>query len=236
MCDGDACSEVGFCPKEVVKWSSRRTRILNEIARLDADLLCLQEVERVIFEEDLEPWFLENGYEGVYFCKKPQVEEGFEEGVALMYKRSSFVRVFSVCAPFRDYLEIAGQGKPLPLSTAFRWERVLCAGMFFRRLRSLRDGFALALLHHVPSKKEVLVGGVDLYEHESWPDARVAQIHVLCETMYSVLKRQSRPRETPAVVLGDFASYWKKWTTDINDKVRSRSHSLRFCEMVISSG
>ena len=98
--------------------------------------------------------------------------------------------------------------------------------MFFRRLRRLRDGFAMALLHHVPSKKEVLVSGVDLYEHQAWPDARVAQIHVLCETMSSVLKRQSRPIETPIVVLGDFASYWKRWTTDRFDKVRSCLHSL----------
>ena len=103
----------------MLEWSSRRTRILSEIVRLDADILCLQEVEREIYEEDLEPWFLENGYEGVYFCKRPQVDEGFEEGVALMYKTSSFVRVSSVCAPFRDYLEIAGQGTPLPLSKAF---------------------------------------------------------------------------------------------------------------------
>lgn len=91
-------------------WEFRRPKIHSQILQWDADLICLQEVERCSFEEDLEPWFLENGYEGIYFCKEPEVQEGFEEGIALMYKASSFVRISSVCAPFREFYEPVGKG------------------------------------------------------------------------------------------------------------------------------
>lgn len=91
--------------------------------------------------------------------------------------------------------------------------------MFYRRLRSLRDGFAMALLTHIHSGRELLVSGLQLYDNPNWPDARIAQIHVMCETMSSFLERQSRPHGTPIILLGDFASFWRKWTPDSTDKV-----------------
>lgn len=77
----------------------------------------------------------------------------------------------------------------------------------------------MALLHHRESGKEILATGVHLHDNSNWPDARIAQIHVLCETIHTFFRRQSRPSDTPVVLLGDFESFWKKWTTDQHDKV-----------------
>lgn len=103
--------------------------------------------------------------------------------------------------------------------------------MFYRRLRSLRDGFAMALLTHTHSGRELLVSGLQLYGNPNWPDARIAQIHVMCETISSFLERQSRPQWTPIILLGDFASFWRKWTPDSTDKV----HSYVFLDVIIQS-
>lgn len=105
--------EVRTCPRELLEWELRRKRLQKELIDYDADLLCLQDVERSIYHQQLEPWFLENGYEGIYYCKPPETEEGFQDGVALFYKASIFHRVSSVCAPFKEYFEPVGHGKCL---------------------------------------------------------------------------------------------------------------------------
>eukprot|EP00210_Caulerpa_lentillifera_P002658 g2538.t1 len=192
--------EIRFCPRELLEWKLRKKRLQNELENYDADLLCLQDVERSIYYQQLEPWFLENGYEGIFYCKPPEIEEGFEQGVALLYKTSVFNRVSSVCAPFKEYFEPVGYG------------------LFYRRLRSCKDGFAMVLLSHIHSSCEVLVSGLQLHDDPYWPDARIAQIHVMCETMSTFLERQSRSQRTPIILLGDFASYWRKWTPDPTDK------------------
>lgn len=77
----------------------------------------------------------------------------------------------------------------------------------------------MAVLKHNHSGRHLLVSGVHLYWNPKWPDAKVAQAHVLCETIATVLERQYLDMYTPVILLGDFNATWKKWQVDRHDKV-----------------
>ncbi len=64
---------------DILNWDRRKERLLDHIKRLDADILCLQEVE-----EDAFPYFQEHltGYEG-WYAKKGR---GKKDGCATFYR------------------------------------------------------------------------------------------------------------------------------------------------------
>jgi len=184
---------------------------------LDADLLSLQEVERDAFVDHLEPWLKDKGYDAVHYSMKPDVIGGPEIGNVLLHKTEVFGRISSLSSAFRDYLDPIGKGYLASIALVRSRPRL---GMFFRQIRRLREGFVMALMEHKPSGKEILAIGLQLSRNPKWPDARVAQVHILCETIRSFLHRQARLKDTPVVLMGDFSSFWKKWTTDRYERVR----------------
>ncbi len=50
-----------YCPVQYLEWPYRRNLIQRELARYAADIVCLQEVETRVFEEELTPFFSEMG-------------------------------------------------------------------------------------------------------------------------------------------------------------------------------
>ena len=53
-----------YCPKEHLEWSSARMpRLIDEISSYQADILCLQEVERPFMEDELGPKLRSLGHE-----------------------------------------------------------------------------------------------------------------------------------------------------------------------------
>jgi CCR4-NOT transcription complex subunit 6 len=52
-----------YCPLEHLDFSSRGPRLLDEIASYNADILCLQEVERPFMEDELGPKLRSLGHE-----------------------------------------------------------------------------------------------------------------------------------------------------------------------------
>ncbi len=83
------------CPPSALQWRTRRFRMLEEIARHDADVVCLQEVDHFEFlRKSLAPL----GYEG-RFVPKPDSpclylqENTGPDGCAIFYKADKFERV-----------------------------------------------------------------------------------------------------------------------------------------------
>ena len=74
-----------YCDRQVLKWRYRRVSLIKEMLSLNADILCLQEVD------NYEEWWLEKmglaGYDGVYL---QQTNEIRRDGVAIFYKRDLF--------------------------------------------------------------------------------------------------------------------------------------------------
>ncbi|CAD7696017.1 unnamed protein product [Ostreobium quekettii] len=201
-----ACHHASYCPKELLEWDSRRLRILEELQKYDADLVCLQEVERKFYEDDLEAWFLGQGFEGIHFTKKPKVPARVEEGCALFYRTSTFSRISSRKFFFSDEIGFSG------------------GGQFFTAVKEQRDGAILALLKHIATGQNLLACSAHLYWNPKWPDVKVAQAHALCAAVAKFLERQSQPAETPVVLCGDFNSLWRKYDADEYDKIIDGRH------------
>jgi mRNA deadenylase 3'-5' endonuclease subunit Ccr4 len=74
-----------YCNSQVLKWRHRRVSLIKEVLSLNADILCLQEVD------NYHEWWLEKmglaGYDGVFFKKTSELRR---DGVAIFYKRDLF--------------------------------------------------------------------------------------------------------------------------------------------------
>ena len=80
------------CPDEALDWRTRRFRMLEEIARHDADIVCLQEVDHFKF---LRKSLASLGYVG-HFLPKPDspclylADNSGPDGCAIFYKQDKF--------------------------------------------------------------------------------------------------------------------------------------------------
>lgn len=80
-------------PQEVLKWDSRKEKLLEEILRSGADIVCLEEVDH--FSDFFQPKLSENGFEGIFKPKSSspclQVEgNSGPDGCALFYKAERY--------------------------------------------------------------------------------------------------------------------------------------------------
>jgi len=86
--DSDYSREVlfSYCPPYALAIDYRKQLMLKEITGYKADLILLQEVDRKIFNGDLEPILSSLGYSGLFSKKGGQVDEG----IACFYRNDTF--------------------------------------------------------------------------------------------------------------------------------------------------
>ncbi|XP_005090525.1 2',5'-phosphodiesterase 12 [Aplysia californica] len=88
------------CPQQALDMSYRKQLILKEILGYQADLLCLQEVDRSIFRSHLNPALSSNGYTGLFRSKAGQLGEG----CATFMRDSKFRLVRELDITISEYL------------------------------------------------------------------------------------------------------------------------------------
>ena len=81
------------CPKAALEWKYRGLRIIEEIARSGADILCLEEVDH--FKDFFEPQLAGRGFEGIFFPKVDSPclffpDNNGPDGCALFYRSEKF--------------------------------------------------------------------------------------------------------------------------------------------------
>ncbi|XP_054758783.2 protein angel homolog 2-like isoform X2 [Lytechinus pictus] len=77
------------CDQDILLWNHRRQRILEEIQKADADIICLQEVEERHFHDFFYPALQARGYASIY--KKRTGDK--EDGCATFYRMNRFYEV-----------------------------------------------------------------------------------------------------------------------------------------------
>ncbi|CAC5390855.1 unnamed protein product [Mytilus coruscus] len=70
-------NDYSFTPSEFLSLEKRHQKMMSEFQYLDADVVCLQEVEPKYFEQLLQPAMLSLGYSGIM---KKRTQEYFDEG------------------------------------------------------------------------------------------------------------------------------------------------------------
>ena len=78
------------CNAKHLNWSYRAERILQHLGQLDADVICLQEVEAIAFETEFDPVFSARGYTSTFHSdvvRKGKPDEVMIPGLAIFVKR-----------------------------------------------------------------------------------------------------------------------------------------------------
>lgn len=75
-----------YCPPYALHIDYRKQLILKELIGYNADVMCLQEVDKKVFDHDLNPALGSLGYQGIYASKAGQVAEG----EVVFYRSSKF--------------------------------------------------------------------------------------------------------------------------------------------------
>ncbi|XP_050046824.1 2',5'-phosphodiesterase 12 [Dermacentor andersoni] len=75
-----------YCPSYALDLSYRKQLLIKELLGYKGDLMCLQEVDRRVFQEDLEPILGDHGFNGCYTEKCSPMAEG----VACFFRLSKF--------------------------------------------------------------------------------------------------------------------------------------------------
>ncbi|ORX94389.1 Endonuclease/exonuclease/phosphatase [Basidiobolus meristosporus CBS 931.73] len=74
-----------YATKKALRWTHRKTNILNEILSHSPDILCLQELDK--YEDFFGPELTKAGYEGRYHQKDGNSEK---DGCAILWKKEKF--------------------------------------------------------------------------------------------------------------------------------------------------
>ena len=95
---GSACTTraYGYSPAEALSWDYRREKILEEIELQDADIVCLQEIEKEVFDEYFSFKLAYKGYKGIFWSRtraKTMAEKDRKnvDGCATFYKSTKFI-------------------------------------------------------------------------------------------------------------------------------------------------
>ncbi|KAL8897223.1 MAG: hypothetical protein Q9207_007319 [Kuettlingeria erythrocarpa] len=97
LCDKYAtASQYGYTPSDVLSWNYRRNIILDEIKDLDADIVCLQEVDQERYNEFFRRELAHQDYRG-FFSPRARAktmadkEARFVDGCATFYKSRKYI-------------------------------------------------------------------------------------------------------------------------------------------------
>ncbi|KAI9298037.1 hypothetical protein K502DRAFT_300081 [Neoconidiobolus thromboides FSU 785] len=88
-------SQYGYTPSWALEWEYRRNRICEEILELNADIICLQEIEAGQFDTFFKPELSKKGYDGIHWCKSRvhrmnEADKLLVDGCATFYKNDKF--------------------------------------------------------------------------------------------------------------------------------------------------
>jgi CCR4-NOT transcription complex subunit 6 len=186
-----------YTPLWALQWDYRKNRILAEILRHQADIICLQEVQANHFEQFFSPQLNSSGYDGIF---KRKTRESMSEdaaaidGCATFYRRDKFAlnEQYGI-----EYNEAARQ------QTSDR-----------KALRRLMKGnIALVLVleelqtagnssSRRQRKRRLCVANTHIYWDPDFADVKLWQSFILCNELEKLVLH----RNLPLILCGDFNS------------------------------
>ena len=89
-------AQYGYTPEQALSWEYRRDVVIKELKNHDADIVCLQEVDKMSYEEFFRRELAYDDYKGVFWPKSrartmPDKEANYVDGCATFYKGRKFI-------------------------------------------------------------------------------------------------------------------------------------------------
>ncbi|KAL4233560.1 hypothetical protein ACF0H5_008240 [Mactra antiquata] len=181
-------NDYSFTEEKYLQSDYRLSKVIEELRYLDADVLCMQEVDPEYYSKQLLPSLKGLGYDGLF---KRRTQEYFNEGEATFYKTSRFTLMKSTLSSFYDLINKELTGIDPTIQEAVR------------NYMNLPDVVVITKLKCNNTGQEVTVGNV----HIQWgqmkvPDAQCVQIASAVKEIVS----NADGDVFPHIICGDFNS------------------------------
>ncbi|XP_022103512.1 2',5'-phosphodiesterase 12-like [Acanthaster planci] len=188
-----------YCPKDVLDIDYREQLLLKELTGYNADIMCLQEVGRKLFESSMEPSLKNSGLDGLLRCKHGNLAEG----EAIFYRTDKFRLLGSHDVAFCEVL----QKDPLHRNLL---EAVARSDAMLKRFLGLAAVVQVAVFELIsdPSKR-LCIANTHLYFHPRASHIRLIQTAMITQHIQKVCSvyQEQDNQVKPAVVLcGDLNS------------------------------
>ncbi|KPA82271.1 hypothetical protein ABB37_03379 [Leptomonas pyrrhocoris] len=161
-----------FATDDILDLENRKVRIAQELLAYHADLVCLQECGRDVFQSFLLPVMRAAGYDGVYMNKCGTVKEG----CAFLFRQSRYELVHADSIPL-NYATLAARHVDLA-------ERVGACPELKESLSALTTIGARLVLRDVASNTEMVVGNTHLFYHANACHIRILQAYMLMHWLH----------------------------------------------------
>lgn len=173
LCDKYAtASQYGYTPSEVLSWDYRKDVILNEVKDYDADIVCLQEVDRESFDDFFRRELAMNDYRGVFYPKTraktmADKEARLVDGCATFWKSSKYVYLDKMLIDFAN--------------TAINRPDMKGEHDIFNRVMP-RDHIAVAtFLENRLTGSRIIVVNAHIYWDPAFADVKLVQVAIMLE-------------------------------------------------------
>lgn len=176
--------------KHFLELPVRHKRLMSELSYIDADVVCLQEVEPEYYSKTLSPDMQKLGYEGFY---KKRVHENYDEGETTFYKTSRFSDAENTAYSLKQLIDKDIQEMSLSEEVKESVRRFMC----------LPDVLLVTRLRCKNTGKFITVGNV----HINWGNFKLPNIQCvqIARAIKEVVNRAGNDFN-PHVICGDFNS------------------------------
>ncbi|XP_022919250.2 2',5'-phosphodiesterase 12 [Onthophagus taurus] len=187
-----------YCPPYALNIDYRKQLIIKELLGYNSDIICLQEVDKKVYNYDLTSLFSMLNYGSVFSLKGNSVAEG----LACFYDKSRFEFLESSSIILAEQLE--------KLQIFFNIaEKVAQNERLLKRILQRTTALQIVVLKSIETGNIVLIGNTHLYFHPDSDHIRLIQ-GALCiqyiQFMYAKLKERFGEELINIVFCGDFNS------------------------------
>ncbi|KAM4741274.1 2',5'-phosphodiesterase 12 [Anableps anableps] len=182
-----------YCAPYALQLDYRQNLIKKELAGYNADIVCLQEVDKGVFVDSLTPALDAYGLDGVFRLKEKQ-----HEGLATFYRRSKF-RLLS-----RHDIMLSEALTSDPLHSQLL-EKVSANSDLKDKILQRSTSLQVTVLEDLTEQgRKVCVANTHLYWHPKGGNVRLVQMGVALQHLSHVIKDVAPG--APLVFCGDFNS------------------------------
>lgn len=173
----------GYTPSEALSWEFRKNTLLHDITAHNADIICLQEVDKENFGTFYRPQLAAHGYKGVYWPRgrahgMPEEEAKAVDGCATFFRDSVFILLDKHQIHFGNVAVARPDSKGQDDVYNRLWQRDNIAVVIFLENRYTGD--------------RVIVANTHTFWDPEYNDVKVIQVAILMEELTRLADKWSK--------------------------------------------
>lgn len=172
----------GYVPERVLSWAYRKTLILDEIREQNADIICLQELDRNSYDDWFRGKLAEHGYKG-YFAQKSRAETlgenaKFVDGCGTFWKDKKYVQLHT------EHLVLGRKAVERPGAKA--------SADMLNRVWQRDDIATVVFLENRVTGSRLIVVNSHIYWDPAFKDVKLIQAAVMMEEVSRLAERYAK--------------------------------------------